>query len=114
MPKLPSDKEMVVFEEMLAKTGAALYGQQLVNQRPDELVDSAIYTILARMVARGFVVARDETDEERKQRGGRGPSRRLYEVTDYGRQAYQSRVEAEKAMRKVEAKIGAVKPEGSL
>ncbi|MCH9808446.1 MAG: PadR family transcriptional regulator [Alphaproteobacteria bacterium] len=105
---------MVVLKELQEQPDTAMYGQQLVKLRPDELTESAIYTILARMIARGYLEARIEGNNERKMRGGRGPARRLYEMTPFGQQAYQSRLKAEQAINRVEANLGAAKPKGAL
>jgi DNA-binding PadR family transcriptional regulator len=115
MKGLPTDKEMVILR-LLTRPGRKpreLFGQQMVDLAPEELSENSIYMLLTRMVARSFVTARYQTDQEQAE-SGRGPKRRLYTVTGYGRQAYEQRLAAERSMGRVAAKWGQIKPEGAL
>ncbi|MBL4644310.1 MAG: helix-turn-helix transcriptional regulator [Candidatus Pacebacteria bacterium] len=77
---LPTDKEVVVLQ-ILCKSSKEMYGLEMVKEQPFQLRHSSIYVLLTRMVARGYLHARDETVEERL---APGPKKRLYEATEYG------------------------------
>ena len=109
MKGLPTDLEMVIL--MLLLSGREMYGLEMVKRDPDKLGENSIYVILTRMVARGFLKARYETDEEKKVRG---PRRRLYKITPFGEQMYDARVASDKAAERVFARGGQLKPEGAL
>jgi DNA-binding PadR family transcriptional regulator len=108
MKGLPTDLEMVVLSLLLG--GREMYGLEMVK-KDESLGENSIYVILTRMVARGFVTARYETDEEKKTRG---PKRRLYKVTGYGQQMYDARVAADRAAQREFVRGGYGKPEGAL
>jgi DNA-binding PadR family transcriptional regulator len=105
-----TDKEMVIAGKLIAR-GRPCYGLELVRMAPDELSEKSIYVLLTRMLARGLVKARFETNAEKKLRG---PRRRLYEMTGYGEQQYEVRLAADRAGALVEARIRAKKPVGAL
>lgn len=108
MKGLPTDLEMVILSLLLG--GREMYGLEMVR-KDEQLGENSVYVILTRMVARGFVKARYETDEEKKVRG---PRRRLYKITPFGHQAYQMRIEGDRAAAKVAARLGQHAPEGAL
>ncbi len=104
--RLPTDLEMIVFMLLLAARGGELYGLEMVH-KDNKLSENSIYVILTRMVARGFLKARYETEQEQKVRG---PKRRLYSITAYGKQMYDARCDAERRI----ARSGVPRPEGAL
>ena len=104
---MTTDKEQLILGELIAHGRS--FGLQLVRRHPDELAVNSIYVILTRMLARGLVTARHETDEEQR---ARGPKRRLFEITPYGKKMYQARIEVDRAVAR--ATKGVVKPAGAL
>ena len=70
-------------------------------------VRSAIYVVLARMVARGFLTARDGEEDD-------GARRVFYKVTAYGQQMYDVSRTMEQTMSAELAKHGVRKPAGTL
>lgn len=104
--RLPTDLEMIIFTLLLAARGREMYGLEMVH-KDDRLSENSIYVILTRMVARGLLKARHETEEEQK---FRGPKRRLYSITEYGKQMYDARCDAERRI----SRAGVPKPEGAL
>ena len=109
MKDMPTDLEMAIL--MLLLSGREMYGLEMVRKDPDVILESSVYVVLTRMVARGFVKARYETDAEKKTRG---PRRRLYKITPFGEQQYDARLAAERSAAKVIAKGGQMKPEGAM
>jgi len=66
--------------EMLAEAGE-LYGLEMVTRSGGRLKRGTIYTTLCRMEEKGLVESYLAPPPE----PGRGPTRRLYRVTKYGR-----------------------------
>ena len=81
------------------------YGLEMVKLEPKRLGRASIYVVLTRMVARGMLEDRLETDAEQKTRG---PKRRLYKITGYGLKIYRARMAADAAIAK--AMQGAEEP----
>lgn len=109
MKGLPSDLEMIVLALLIGMR--ELYGLEMVK-KDDRIGENSVYVVLTRMVARGFVTARYETDEETN--GRRGPKRRLYKITPFGHQAYDMRIAADRAAARVFGAQGVPKPAGAL
>jgi DNA-binding PadR family transcriptional regulator len=109
MKGLPTDLEMLILAMLIS--GREMYGMQMVDKAADKLGESSVYVVLTRMIARGYLSSRHETDEEKQ---GRGPKRRLYKVTGYGQQMYEARLAADRAVERAIAKGGFEKPEGAL
>ena len=65
------------------------FGLELVEASDGRLKRGTIYVTLSRMEAKGFVVSRQERQEER-QPGAIGLPRRMYEVTAYGLKVYEA------------------------
>ena len=107
---LPTDLEMIILRLLLARPGSELYGLQMVRADPDNLGKTSIYVLLTRMIARGFLESRYETDKERQKQAGRGPKRRLYKISAYGEQQYKAREAAERTM----VRLNQPKPQGAL
>lgn len=106
--RLPTDPEMTIFVLLLGARGQEMYGLEMVHKdNSHTLTENSIYMILTRMIARGYLMARYETAEEQKVRG---PKRRLYSITDYGKQMYDARCDAERRI----ARAGIPKPQGAL
>ncbi len=106
MAKPPSAQEKVVLDLLTRGSGNRwLYGLEMVKMDPSKLGRTSIYVVLTRMVARRLVKTRLETDAEQKTRG---PKRRLYQATEYGRKVYEAALEADR-------RLGAIKePRGAL
>lgn len=104
---LPNGQEMTILEDLSG--GRERYGLELVKRNPKKLGRTSIYVVLTRMVARGLLETRLETDEEQT---SRGPKRRLYKITGYGLAAYQARLAAEVAAAR--AFKGVAKPKGAM
>jgi DNA-binding PadR family transcriptional regulator len=80
-------------------------------RRDHRLGKTSIYVLLTRMIARGFVTAREESEHEKQ---GRGPRRRLFSITGYGQQMFEARLAADRAAERAIARGGQMKPEGAL
>lgn len=109
MDDLPrsNGQEHTVLE--ILRDGREWYGLELQKHDPVRLGKASIYVVLTRMVARGYLVARLETDAEQK---ARGPKRRMYKITEYGLHIYKARQAADAAVAK--AMQGSLKPEGAF
>ncbi len=104
MRGLPTDLEMIILVMLLG--GKEMYGLQMCSD-DDRLGVNSIYVILTRMVARGFVTARYETDKEKKERG---PKRRLYKISDFGKAMYDARLAAQRSI----ARSRVTRPAGAI
>jgi DNA-binding PadR family transcriptional regulator len=104
---IPTDKEQLILADLIVNGRS--YGLQLVRRHPKQLAVNSIYVILTRMLARKLVTARHETEKEQRERG---PKRRLFKITPYGRKMYEARVEIDRAAAR--ATRGVVKPAGAF
>ena len=84
--RLPTDSEMAILSLLLDHK--EMYGREMVT-KDDRLGENWIYVVLARMVAYGYLTARQETSQEKQGRGG--PKRRLYTLTALGERMFQAR-----------------------
>ncbi len=107
--RLPVGQEMIILEMLIGNK--ELYGLEMVANSQDhprgKLGRNTIYVVLTRMVARGFLSARMQTDAEQP---APGPKRRLYKITAYGQAAYAAKLDAEHAA----AGLRAIKPVGAM
>jgi DNA-binding PadR family transcriptional regulator len=109
---LPSGQETDVLEIFASQPrGAELYGLQMVKLAPEKLGRTSVYVVLTRMLVHGLLEARLETDEEQKVRG---PKRRLYKITKYGRKLLEARQAVDRAARSKIRLASAFKPRGAL
>ena len=105
---LPSGQETDVLELLASQPrGTELYALEMVRKSPKKLGRTSIYVVLTRMLVHGLVEARLETDEEQKVRG---PKRRLYRITKYGKELLETRKAAQSRLQKA----AALKPSGVL
>lgn len=81
--KIPSGKEAKILE--LLSSGNEMFGLEMVRSDVG-LNRNTIYVILGRMIERGFITSRTEEDARTP-----GLPRRLYRVTNVGRQALAAR-----------------------
>jgi len=110
--KLPVGREMVILEQLMAAGGKPKFGLEIVRDAPKgTLHRNSIYVLLTRMVARGLLASRLETDEEQPRPG---PRRRLYWCTDYGAQQYRVRRAADAAAEAERQLSGVPKPQGAM
>lgn len=107
----PAGQEMDVLELMVSRPDREWYGLELVKAAPDKLGRNTIYVVLMRMVARGYLTGREETDAEQTRRG---PKRRLYKFTAYGKAQFDARVAAERAAEESMKASGAIKPANAI
>ena len=103
--KLPTNQEMNVFDILIG--GHEMYGYEIVERSNGTLKKTSIYVVLARMVARGFLTARDGTEDD-------GTRRVFYKITAYGQQMYDVARTLEQTMDAELAKHGVAKPSGTL
>jgi DNA-binding PadR family transcriptional regulator len=97
-----SGKEALVLELLLAKTGAEMYGLELVNTSCKRLKRGTIYVTLSRMEDKAYV----ESRLEEKKADASGLPRRLYRATGYGKRVYEAWQLAREAGRMHLAEIG--------
>jgi PadR family transcriptional regulator PadR len=81
---LPSTKEAVALE--LLRSGAAMYGLEMVKASHGQLGRGTIYVLLARLEDKGFVVSTAEPVP-----GMPGMPRRIYRITGAGHRALAAR-----------------------
>jgi DNA-binding PadR family transcriptional regulator len=109
MKGLPTDLEMIVLALLIGQRD--MYGLEMVK-KDDRIGENSVYVVLTRMVARGFVTARYETDKEAN--GRRGPKRRLYKITAFGHQQYDARIAGDREAAATMATQGIRKPVGAI
>jgi len=78
--KLPSGKELVVLELLVAKH--EMYGLEMVNASP-KLGRGTVYVLLNRMEDKGYIRSRHEKED-----GASGLPKRVYSITGLGQRAY--------------------------
>lgn len=98
-----TEHEMTVMASLIG--GREKYALEIIRETGDVLNRNTIYTVLTRMVSRGYLTARDETYEERPEKG---PRRVFYKVTAYGQQMYEATAAAQAAF--AQAARGVRKP----
>src|SRR2546421_161056 len=109
---LPSGQETDVLELFASQpAGTEMYALEMVRKSPKELGRTSIYVVLTRMLVHGLLEARLETDEEQKVRG---PKRRLYKMTKYGRKLLETRRAVNKTAQGGIRIATALKPRGAL
>jgi len=69
-----------------------MYGREMVA-KDSRLGENWIYVVLTRMVACGYLAARQETPEGKQGRGG--PKRRLYKATGFGNRMFATRIQSD-------------------
>ena len=107
---LPRGKALDVLDIMIEEPNREFFGLELVRMSNKKLERNSIYMVLTRMVAFGFLEGRLETDEERQRDNIRGPKRRLYKITNYGKKMHAAHCAAEKVIRTGRA----MKPAGAM
>jgi hypothetical protein len=109
--RLPSIQQMVILAYLLSLPSSqrrrGCHGLAIYNANPKELGRTSIYAALSDMVARHYLAARDETDEERAGNTKRAPRRRFFTVTAYGEQCYRARLAVNSIMHGVAKPAGA-------
>ena len=90
--RLPTEPEMVILSLLRGRRGNEMYGREMVA-KDSRLGENWIYVVLARMVACGYLAARQETSEEKQGRGG--PKRRLYKATGFGNRMFAARIQSD-------------------
>ena len=90
--RLPTEPEMAILSLLLGRGGKEMYGREMVA-KDSRLGENWIYVVLTRMVACGYLAARQETPEEKQGRGG--PKRRLYKATGFGNRMFAARIQSD-------------------
>ena len=108
---LPTDKELIILNLLFGGGGKEMYGLQMIKESDDKLRRSSIYVLLTRMVARGYLSARLENEDEQDRPG---PLRRLYEVTSFGQAMLAARLAADAAINPLIEDARNLKPAGSI
>ncbi|MBL4644465.1 MAG: helix-turn-helix transcriptional regulator [Candidatus Pacebacteria bacterium] len=95
--RLPTETELIVIRLLL--NGLETYAYDLVKLADGQLAKNGIYVILLRMTARKLISDRMEQKVRRP-----GPRRRLYKLTDFGRQVYKAHEAAYKILKDAKVK----------
>ena len=92
-----TDQEATILALLVSK-GAEMYGLEMTRAEAKSLSANTIYIVLTRMVAKGYLASRMETDGEHDKRG---PKRRLYKMTSYGEQMLAAHRLGDEAVQRV-------------